>query len=141
MPISQATKPSRWYSQVSPCWSMYDMSPGREWASTISPPPDGAVNVFMKNDSPESERLSPLRMPPCVDVSIWVPAVMLSIAPPSQRICSPAAILTTATVKAGAFSNVDFHVCPPRCPPGPGWPRRRAAGPPRRFIGHGTLAA
>ena len=68
---------------------MYDMSPGREWESTISPPAAGAVNVFMKKDSPESERLRPFRIPPCVQVSIRVPVVMLSIAPPSQRICSP----------------------------------------------------
>ena len=60
----------------------------------------------MKNDSPESDRLRPFRMPPCVVVSICVPAVMLSMAPPSQRTCSPAVIRATATVKAGPFSNV-----------------------------------
>ena len=70
-----------------------------------SPPPAGAVNVFMKNDSPESDRLRPLRMPPWVEVSICVPAVMLSIAPPSQRTVSPAVSLVTATVKAGPFWN------------------------------------
>ncbi len=59
----------------------------------------------MKKDSPESERLSPLRIPPWVLVSICVPVVMLIMAPLSARRDSPPASLATAMVKAGPFWN------------------------------------
>jgi hypothetical protein len=59
--------------------------------------------MFMKKDSPENERLRPLRMSPWVVVSIYVPVVMLIIAPLSARNFSPPARRATATVKAGPF--------------------------------------
>ena len=104
----------------------------------ISPPVAGAVNVFMKKDSPESERLSPFRMPPCVVVSIWVPAVMLSMAPPSQRICSLGAMRATATVKAGPFSNVTSMYSSSVVGAAARGHAVGRSSPPGRFIGHGT---
>ena len=59
--------------------------------------------MFMKKDSPENERLRPLRMPPWAVVSICVPVVMLIMAPLSARNFSPPARRATATVKAGPF--------------------------------------
>ena len=51
-------------------------------------------------------------MPPCVDVSICVPVLMLIMAPPSARRLSPPASLATATVKAGPFWN-STSMCAP----------------------------
>ena len=85
-----------------PSSGMWMMSPGNGGATMISPGPEAAVNVLMKNVSPPStERFRPPRMPPCALVEISIPPAIPVMAPASAWIASPWLSLTVAIANDG----------------------------------------
>src|SRR3954453_21487705 len=83
------------------------MSPGRRAAQSTKPPPSGAREVVMKNDSPLSTlSVSDFMKPPSAFDSISTPPDMAIIAPDSARHSSPAPSCTRQTEKAGLWQTV-----------------------------------
>ena len=83
-------------SSVCPLSSSATMSPGSAGA-TVTSPACSAVNVLMKKLSPpRTERFSPERSPPPVLVSIAMLGDLLTIAPASAWMDSPASRLIMA---------------------------------------------
>jgi uncharacterized repeat protein (TIGR01451 family) len=82
-------------------------SPGRFAAQSTHPPPEPAVKVVMKSDSPpRAARFSELIRPPCIFASKLMSLDVASIAPDSTRICSLGASVARATANAGSWRTV-----------------------------------
>ena len=69
----------------------------------VTCPPEGALNRFWKTDSEATIRFRPFIRPPRkespsppMEVVIWTPLLMLTIAPPSATMVSPGSMWTMA---------------------------------------------
>ena len=90
-PSLAARKEPDWISRGGPPTSSATRSPGRAGATVTSPPSPEASNLLMKKLSPPStERFSPFMRPPRTSDFISMVSDMLTIAPASACMRSPA---------------------------------------------------